>query len=43
MARDLQFKDELIEYQKQQYDEKKMVLGEFGEQLSVTDLYEIRM
>ena len=40
MARDKQLKDEPIEYQKQQYDEKNMVLGQFGERLSAVDLYE---
>lgn len=33
-------KDEPIEVIKQQYDEKNMILGEYGEQVSAWDLYE---
>ena len=40
MPKTTQLKDEPLAYQKQQYDEKNMVLAQFGTQISAVSLYE---
>ncbi|MGL5254000.1 MAG: hypothetical protein ACRC9L_03165 [Brevinema sp.] len=40
MARGQSLKDEPIEYRKEQYDEKNMVLSQFGESVSAITMYE---